>query len=312
MRQALLALALMSVMLSGCADSAPNEETDDQGTDPGKVEATSTTGGIRGVVIDASINPIPEATVSLLNTELSTTSDENGNFLFSGLEPGTYFVKAEHPIYAAQQTSTEVVAGVEKPDIVKIQLERVIAFDPYFDTQPFKGFIACSTNLDGIGYSEECGEGVGMPCSLPVVGAPPMACERIGRTDGSQPQIWFRAGADQPQSLIVEQFWEPSTSLATGNTESFWTRAAIDWFCDPFCDGDSLGSVTSESPLYLQIGPETLNQRNITPETDLSTFTYSGSENGVIIQQEFEIFITMSYGLPMPEGWSFESGANPF
>lgn len=309
LRGLLISLVMLAVTFAGCADSAPIEEVDDAGVDK-KVQATSTTGGIRGVVVDESIVPIEGVKVVVQGAEKSVVTDADGTFVFSGLAPGVYFVDAKHPLYDGIQSSVTVEAGVEEPPALRIQMTRNALSEPSLVTLTLDGYISCSTNVV-FGYSEECGEGVGYPCDLPDT---VYSCgERIGKQPGSSPQLWFKAGDNDPKSIIVEQIWTPSVSVATGNTDEFFTRVAIDWICDPFCGGDSLGSITAASPLYLYVGNETLDTRGITPETDLSTFTYSGANPGILIEQRFEQYVTLTYGLPAPEGWGIAAGSEyPF
>ncbi len=301
-KHGLIAVLLFTVTLAGCAEQGVTESPD--GVDVEKeVQATSTTGGIRGVVVDESITPIPDVTVTLQGQDKQTVTDAGGEFVFSGLDPGVYFVQTQHPLYETIQQAATVEAGVSDPKAVRLQLVRNTVQDPFLSTLSFNGYIVCSTNLSGIGYSEECGEGVGYPCLLPPT---VYECgDRIGRQDGSTPQIWFNPDQPGAASIIVEQAWTPSLSLATGNTAAFRTHLALDWICDPFCGGDRIVATVQESPLYLRADSEQLGERDIGPDSDLSTFVYSGSDNGVILEQKYEQYVTFSFGLAPPEGWSF-------
>jgi hypothetical protein len=301
----LMVATLLIVAFAGCADQGgPAVAQEAQSTK--EVEVTSTTGGIRGVVVDSSIVPLAGITIKLLNQDKQAITDEGGEFVFSLLEPGVYFLATEHPLYSDVQQTANVEAGVESPKPIRILLERNEIAEPTLVTLAFKGHIKCSTNISGVGYSEECGEGMGYPCQLPDT---VYECgERIGKQAGSSPQIWFTIDEPQLATLLVEQVWEPSLSLATGNTAAFRTHVAIDWICDPFCGGDQIAAVNMESPLYLRAEQEALDSREFTPDTDLSTFVYSGSSNGAIIEQGYEQYVTLTWGLPAPEAWSFVLG----
>lgn len=300
----LLTLLVCATALAGCAEDGT--KTDDlDGTEPPKVEVTGTTGGIRGVVVDEAVVPIAGATVTIDTTGESVETDVSGAFIFSGLEEGNYFLSASHPLYDTVQQNVAVVAGVEKPPVARFQLTRQISTDPYMATQQFNGYIFCSANIV-IALSEECGEGVGVP-----------GMGRVGGNPDNRAQIDFNVDSDLVRSLIVESVWEPSLSVGGGGTQSggFNMGIYIDWSCEPVCSaaGGSVDRKDSVSPIYLR-NDEALVALAPTAETAFSTFTWAASdETGVLLEQPFEVFITSSYALPMPEGWSLVNGdSNPF
>lgn len=297
-------LLLATVAFAGCAGGGGGEENevpDELVEDAPEVEVTSTTGGIRGVVVDDAIRPIKGATVEVTGTDKKAMTTETGLFAFSGLEAGPYFVKASHPLYDVQQQSVEVVAGVAEPEPVKFLLTRVVLQDPYYQTIKFDGFIVCSANVDGVGYSEECGEGVG----LPVVG-------RVGGQDNNYVQFDFTVGAGA-KSIILEQVWEPTSEAG----RAFFTPVSTEWVCDPFCGGSRFTEMDGESPLYGRIEEEELLDHEVVPdETPITMFTYaslSSNPAGVVLNQPFSSFVTVFYHAPAPEGWSFVNGSpDPF
>src|SRR5688572_24479115 len=92
MRPVLLALALLAPLLAGCSGGG------DEPAGPDEVQATPTTGILRGVVVDAAIRPMAGVKVSVPvpdgSVRNSTTVDD-GAFAFAGLEPGAYVVRAQ-------------------------------------------------------------------------------------------------------------------------------------------------------------------------------------------------------------------------
>lgn len=287
-----------------------------EGQEPPPVIATETTGGIRGVVVDGAIVPIAGASVSVIGTEMAATSDENGAFVFSGLDPGTYFVQATHPLYDTQQASTDVVAGVEEPKSLKIQLNRVINTEPYVAIAQFQGYISCSANIV-IALSEECGEGVGIPGSVAGNEIPVVGGQRVGGNPSNKAQIDFNVDSHLVRSLVVETVWEPSLTVGGGGTQSggFNMGIYIDWSCLPVCNaaGGTVDRKNSVSPMYLR-NDEKLVELAPDETTAFSTFTWAASdETGVLLEQAFEVFVTSSYALPLPEEWSFVAGdTNPY
>lgn len=151
--QSVWAVAILAmVALSGCADDAPapQEEDEDLGLDE-DLQATEDTGIIRGVVIDgASITPVVGATVSIVGTAMNTTTNELGAFGFDGLEPGAYNLQATHEDYITVTQQTTVVAGEDKPPVMKIPVERNPATKPFTSVVSKNGFIACSVTSPSV------------------------------------------------------------------------------------------------------------------------------------------------------------------
>ena len=126
--------ALLALALSGCAGDAPPADAAAQAVEDLGVEATSTTGIIRGVVVDDTITPLAGIEVRLANVARNATTNELGAFGFDGLEPGTYFLTTFHPDYASVQQSADVVAGDQAPPLVRVQVTRIPRAAPYVET----------------------------------------------------------------------------------------------------------------------------------------------------------------------------------
>src|SRR5580693_6887378 len=73
---------------------------------PGPLKA-ATTGTVQGTVKDSDGKPIKGANVTLVGTGLATVTDKSGSYLFTGVTPGTYTVKADVENY--QPAETQVV-----------------------------------------------------------------------------------------------------------------------------------------------------------------------------------------------------------
>lgn len=297
----LLSALLAAVLLAGCSDGGGAGGGAQELGEVGEVEATSTTGGIRGFVVDQKIVPIKGASVTVTPGDKATTTDEGGAFVINGLEAGTYFVKATHPLHETQQQSVEVEAGVTDPAPVKFQLARTISQDPYFVTLKFDGYVVCSVNTAGA-LSEECGEGAGVPCDVP----PPFGCQRVGGQDNNQIQFDF-----QPEpglaGIVFETVWEPTSEA--GN--ELYVPIGTNWMCDPGCSWDAVTEMTGSSPLYAQIGPEEIESAGIGPGVNVTMFVWAGSFEdpaGAALNQPFTDFATLFYYIPPPEGWSFVRG----
>ncbi len=296
-------LLLAAFLLSGCAGD-PGVKTLSGVDAVPEVEATSTTGGIRGVIVDDRITPIAGAFVEVVGAGKNMTTGPDGLFVFSGLEPGSYTVKATHVLYAGAQSTADVVAGESEPRAVKIQLLRTVFASPYIDVLSYEGFVVCSVNLVVV-LSEECGEGVGVPCEVPVVG-----CTRQGGQGNNNVQFDFTVGAGA-RSIVVEKVWEPTSEAG----KALYSPISTEWSCLPSCGGNQLASMDGESPLYALIDNATIDSNEIVPDqTVISVFTWaSPSYTGAITNQQYKDFVTVFYHVPAPEGWSFVQGSpNPF
>ncbi len=135
MRAWSLAILLTATLLAGCSD-AP--EATNEGPE---VIVTDTTGGVSGVVVDSAITPLADVRV-LLSTGDEVVTDETGSFVFSELEPSTYFLLVTKPGFTDVQSSFVVNAGKVTTG-VRIQMARLPGVDPFFDAKTFDGFYEC-------------------------------------------------------------------------------------------------------------------------------------------------------------------------
>jgi hypothetical protein len=152
----LLAGVLLAAALSGCSGG--------QGKDPAKdvdfgalgLEATDSTGVVRGVVIDSAVRPVAGARVAARGPDgaaASAQSNEQGAFGLDGLAPGDWFLVVNGTGYRETQVSVGVVAGVAEPPVVKVVLEADPSAAPYVNAFVFDGFLECSFRAVVIGYA---------------------------------------------------------------------------------------------------------------------------------------------------------------
>ncbi len=132
-----------SLALAGCAAPTPTGPADDDFALDDELEATEETGVIRGLVVTPSIEPVDGATITLLNMGRSTTSNADGAFGFDQLAPGTYFMEVAHDGYNGTQASATVVAGVDRPPVVRVLLTPNPTTQPYIEALSFTGYLAC-------------------------------------------------------------------------------------------------------------------------------------------------------------------------
>ena len=139
---------VVALALAGCTSGEPEAQSS-EGPEPdfGGVQATETTGIIRGVVVDEAIRPIQGVNVSVVQPPRTAVTDDQGAFAFDGLEPGTYFLNASKFGFTTVQTSAEVVAGEDEPPIVKMSLAAIASQQPYVDTYSFTGFLSFGASI---------------------------------------------------------------------------------------------------------------------------------------------------------------------
>ena len=297
MRQALVASLLFAALLAGCADGGPSEP---QEADPAAfedVEVTDTTGAIRGVVVNEAIVPIAGALIALNNGK-NATSDDEGAFVFSTLEPGTYFVTASKLGYVDVSQSVDVVAGQKQPPITKIQLSLdPAAAKPFVQSYVFDGFIQCSGTFVAVSFA---------------------ACSAVDIVQEGVTQDNFGVvyPMDQkPQWLQTEMTWDSTQALGGEMTVQY------SWDC-----GDENGGflcdhgVGGASPLVLTANQTEIDEINEGDYNGTGLFVRSfnqglketdvgpGGGLGLTVNQRFTYYSHFFYGYQPPEGWTFISG----
>ncbi len=139
---------LCTLLLAGCSGSPDAQTQAAEDIDFGDAQATATTGIIRGLVVDTAIRPLVGAIVHIqVPVNRTATTGQDGQFSFSALEPGTYFLQVELANYTTVQQSAEVVAGESEPPITKVVLERLQSTKPYVDAFSKAGFITFGASI---------------------------------------------------------------------------------------------------------------------------------------------------------------------
>ncbi len=287
---ALLMFALVS--LAGCADSAPPAA--DEGPDgyDDDLEATKDTGIIRGVVVDGTVTPIAGATVVIKSLGLSTTSNEQGLFGFKDLEPGTYFIEASKTAYTTIQANVAVVAGVNNPDVVRIQIDRIPGLEPLIEPLKWNGYLTCGAAV--FATSVGC-------TTFPIV------AEQIG-----DQSIFYHSFANEPNHVQSELVWE-STQAAAG---------MLIWEITPGGNTHIGYRETTYSPALAYLNNATIeaNRDNIMDEGGIA-FRYFGGPHelctgiygfgcGLTIDQPTTIYTHLFYNVPFSEGWRYTTNGD--
>jgi hypothetical protein len=297
----------LGLALAGCAQGGGESE---DGFDDIDLQVSSTTGAIRGVVVDERIVPVEGATVKLTGAGASgqtQTTDVEGRFVFGSLAPGSYFLLVSGPLHKETQSSAEVVAGVEDPPVVRIQVERLFKQDPFTVQIVKEGFFECSQSGASVWYSSSnCSDGVFGPASDQV---PELS--NVTRQDRD-----FHADvAPGWQVLVFEMTWEPTaqgTSPNMGMVVSTYKpeRDTSHWFAN-FEGGNPLRgqiNVGEKHETAADTDPEQIPPEGIQRMSYFMSVRGDGLTPGLAYNQRFQTYLTMfHYGVPK-EGWSFVAG----
>ncbi len=206
-RAALVAIVLA---LAGCSQAAAPEPD----VPPGL-------GIIQGLVIDAAIVPVPDATVELAGAQ--TRTDADGRFRFD-VEPGTYHLQVNASNMVPSQVVVTAVAGQTVQ--ARIVLEPMPATQPFAVGSEYVGFIACEAIVAF--FIESCDAGTG------AFGAP-------------DNHIFLPAIDAVPDAVQVEVVWDNTQSLGDSLT-STWASCTGDAYCDAF--GWTMCQHWGASPLW--------------------------------------------------------------
>lgn len=298
----LLAAALAMLLVSGCtsspdpstADGVPAADFEDLA-----LEATATTGVIRGIVVDAAIRPIAGAIVSLKGDAPATAeTTDDGAFGFDQLPPGTYFLSVHKVGFADVQQSADVVAGVEEPPIVKVQLVSDGKPAPFHAEYKVEGIIECGTSAVAL-----CG-GVHDVIVIACVNTGGAVCLPQPTNDAYSAFLAIDGGT--PDYLQTEMVWESTQAL--GNEMSYALRYAERTTYDNGMYEDGFESFEGPSPLRGNVSGEDMEEAELGNRTGLVFSIFSGNQEypvGVTLSQRYTFFIHAFYGYQPPADWRF-------
>lgn len=288
--RAIAALMLVATAMAGCSDGAPPADVDD-GTYDGfeKPPVTDDTGLIRGVVVSEAIVPLAGATVTIQQTQQEVKTNENGAFLFGGLEAGSYLLRVHALGYETVQSSVQVEAGVAEPPVVRILLPADPSGMPYHKDHHFTGFIWC-----GLNYVAVCG---GLR-------------DFAGFGDDTYSELY---DTDRDIThLQSEMFWQNTQRL--GDSFSVAHRFATQEQFDGGFYEDGLTSGSGPSPLLVVTDAEKYNKNSVGEDYEFLISIFAGQSVtapgtayglGAAVEQDYEMFIHEFHGYTPPEGWRF-------
>jgi hypothetical protein len=294
MRAIAIPLLLAGALLAGCSGHAADQKGPGPSFDDLGLQATATTGVIRGVAVDEAIRPIAGVKVALSGPATAeATTGPQGTFGFDGLAAGTYFLQFSKLGLKGTQQSADVVPGVVDPPIVKVQMQTDTANLPYYQEYTFSGFTECGTDVFSLcGFINAEGSDLG-----------------AGNATHDNNQVRYQLDK-APTWVQSEMVWQ-STQAAGGSM--YLAYSWIDGSCDAavgYCDH----SVEGSSPLLLTATPDDIAKIGLgadQKELYIRVFTGAtvpGTAGGVTLEQSFTIYTHVFYGYQPPEGWRFSDG----
>jgi hypothetical protein len=269
-----LALTALVVLVAGCGSPAPDGAP---GLGPDvTLDEDSALGVIAGVVVDQAIRPVAGATVELEGTGRNTTTDAGGSFLLRDVEPGTHFLTASGGGISDVQTSVEVRAG----EVSRVKLQGVYTFVPmpFHETHKFSGHIDF---YGGYGHFA-----VQVVADAFAPGALPCNC------------FWNVTAGPEAKTFVVEGDGQVTVPDATGEVHSVYWEFVGDYLGD----NQDIRSGLTEFPFTTHIDAESFDN-----STDQWLLRVTGGlwPSG---QMDFDLFVTVFYREPAPDGWSLIAG----
>lgn len=285
-----VAALLVGTLLAGCAGGGGGSEASDPAFDELDLQATATTGIIRGVVVDEAIRPIADARV-VLRTEPAREAVTGGDglFGFDGLEAGAYFMTVERRGYFPVQQSAEVIAGVEEPPIVKVLLKVDAARTPFWQALVFDGYIECTTSV------------------LVLCGAPAIL---TGQNFTNDRFAWDQYFSDNATHLQAEMVWESTQALSP---ELYFEMEALNDDCEDADEGNDIGfflnNTRGPSPIYSTVNETQIKEWSIGTVCPIWMSIFSGgvagTPAGFTVQQRFTMYFHTFHFYAPPAGWRF-------
>jgi hypothetical protein len=292
-RVGFIALCLLTIAFAGCAGSAK-----DTGATPSTSAAVpivdEDSGSIHGFVLDDQVLPLRGADVAIVALELSTMTDEDGEFTLNDVPPGTHSLFASKLGYESRGEKVDVVAG-EVRELQVVLVPMAIA-EPHHESIPFAGEFQCSLAAFDVTW---------MDC-------------------GAETKSYFYF--EKPEGvdhLVAELHWT-SASAGTGQNLDFnlvkGTKIAdtneYQWYANVFGPsplrigidvGEQFENPDSPSP----VGAKDQDQVVDDEDTHLGfniyaspTYAQDVALVGLTLQQKFNGYVTLFYDEDVPEGFS--------
>lgn len=280
---------LLCFLLAGCSDAGP---ADEEAAKP--LEATATTGVLRGVVVDASVTPVEGARVALVGRNATTSTDAEGLFGFDGLEPGIHFLRVERDGFFAAEVQAAVRAGEAEPERLRVELVRDPDQTPFVESSTWTGFIQCSVRVETVALG---------PAGVAVCSA-------------GEPTVDLDDDVFHSLSFGGSPEWV-QTDLEWSGTQPLGDEMSLRYGPDS-CEDTKWGASEGPSPLTVSMPRVLLEDKGVGPANGLCVRVFvwvsetAADLAGAGVQQDFEAFTHAFYNFQPREGWNFVAdGAHP-
>lgn len=151
------AVLIIAILLAGCTEPSP-----------AMVVPTDTVemyGSLLGRAVDDELVPLPNITITLVESASQTLTAADGSFSFGDVPIGEYSVAATHPMY--EETLVEVDVVVDEETVLELGLVKKPEYRPFNLTVPLEGQFECGAELPII--TGPCWTFVeGVSCGAPV------------------------------------------------------------------------------------------------------------------------------------------------
>lgn len=312
MRAAVVMLALALAGCSGGGSNASEEDPFANAIDDVHVQASATTGAIRGVVVDDAIRPLANVVVRLetANPPQTATTGTSGAFGFSLLEPGTYLVSARLFGYVDARQTVEVKAGDANPPATKLQLTIIPGLRAFYEQYKWEGYMQCGTNNVIACAGPNAGSQV--TCSATSGGQPPIPATVpvcLGNLTNDEFTIWH--GVSVNASLIQSEMVWDSTQALGDRLSLLLRKGSLEEFNSGFYNG-SLNSSSGSSPLTAKATAKDMEDKDMGIHNGLVIAIFPGTSEtlapvpfGVAASQTWTVFTHVFYGYVPPSDWTF-------
>ena len=182
-------------------------------------QSFSQTGELKGIVIDSENNePVPFATVVVEGTQIGTATDFDGNFTFTGLEPGYINLQVSFVGYQTK-ISTDILISNTSVPYVEIELEQsAVQIDEIVvNTDVLEKNIEAPVSMQSIGIKQiESNPGSNRDISRVIQSFP-----GVGSTPAFRNDVIIRGGGPSENRFFLDEVEIPvlnhfSTQGASG------------------------------------------------------------------------------------------------
>lgn len=305
MRAWLAPALVVLLLLAGCSSKGTPNPSDSVADAAQKVDvkATSNTGVIRGVVVDAAVHPVAGASVSVVvgGKATRTNTSADGAFGFQGLQPATYIVQAKKVGFISAQTSVDVQAGVDNPKSIKIQLTPDPATSPYYTQYKLDGYIECSFSLVAVGYAL-CSQAGGSD-----VFAAEYTLDREPTWTQSE-MVWDSTQAVSNELDMVYSYDDGQSALLNNYVDAHGPSPVIGHANQTVAHRVGLGTNTT---LLIRVFNQPVNGTRPSDPVggdncvDRPALGGCVTGAGMTVEQPFTVYTTVFYGYTPPVGWTF-------